>query len=113
MFRAYSVLLAIIGVLAFLYGCTTVNLYDQKGSHREIYLPDGRKGYAIVCAGQYSTWGACLQTAGDLCKEKGYDAFLMDKSTGQFVSFFAAGNVALATNAPTATRELVVTCKGQ
>ena len=88
-----------------------VNLYDQKGFQREIYLPDGRKGYSIVCAGQYSTWGTCLETAGNICKEKGYEAFLMDKNTGQLVSFFATANAGYATSAPTSTRELVITCK--
>ncbi len=110
MIRTYHALVA-IGIATLFIGCTMVNLYDQKGTYREIYLPDGRKGYAIVCAGQYSTWGGCLETAGNLCRDRGYEAYLMDKNTGQFVSFVAAGSVGHATSTPTATRELVVACK--
>lgn len=78
---------------------------------KEIYLPDGCKGYAIVCAGAYSTWRGCLETAGNLCREKGYNAYMMDKSTGQLTLLFATETSASGTSSPTTTRELVITCK--
>jgi hypothetical protein len=40
---------------------------------REIYLPDGTKGFHINCDGSFATQADCFQKAGDVCAAKGYN----------------------------------------
>jgi hypothetical protein len=53
-------------VFAVLAGCSS-------SSVREIYLPDGSKGYNISCDGGISNTADCFQQAGDICGAKGYN----------------------------------------
>lgn len=39
---------------------------------KDMYLPDGSKGYNISCDGSANSISNCFQKAGDLCGEKGY-----------------------------------------
>jgi hypothetical protein len=41
-------------------------------SSRDIYLPDGSKGYSITCGGFTYSMENCFQKAGDICGSKGY-----------------------------------------
>jgi hypothetical protein len=40
---------------------------------KEVYLPDGAKGYSISCDGAAVGIATCFEKAGDLCGSKGYD----------------------------------------
>jgi hypothetical protein len=48
---------------------------------RETYTADGRPGYSINCSGTALNWGNCLEKAGDLCGERGYQ--VLEKSGDQ------------------------------
>ncbi len=43
-------------------------------SQRATYAPDGRRGYAISCAGFLNSWSTCLVTAGRACGNRGYES---------------------------------------
>lgn len=45
------------------------------------YLPDGSKGYNIDCSGSMMTYTSCMQKAGDLCGDKGFQVFAADGSS--------------------------------
>lgn len=49
--------------------CTTA-----KGVH----LPDGAQGYSISCGGKLNSFAGCVEKAGEICAEKGYD--IIDRS---------------------------------
>jgi hypothetical protein len=53
-----------LALLALLGGCTTA---------KDIYLPNGTKGYDIRCDGLGNRMENCFQKAGDICGPKGYD----------------------------------------
>lgn len=55
-------LLPIIAALA-LGGCAI---------SKDMYLPDGSKGYNISCDGSANSISTCYQKAGDICGAKGY-----------------------------------------
>jgi uncharacterized protein YceK len=55
----------IVALLVILAGCSSV-------SSRDIYLPDGSKGYSITCGGFTYSMEKCFEKAGDICGSKGY-----------------------------------------
>ena len=44
--------------------------------HKKIYLPNGEEGFIVRC-NAWTSWdptqSECLQTAGEICEDKGYD----------------------------------------
>ncbi len=42
-------------------------------SQHATYAPDGRRGYAVTCAGILNSWSSCLVKAGRACGTRGYD----------------------------------------
>jgi hypothetical protein len=89
--------------LLFFIGCA---------SSRELYLPDGRAGYALNCSGAARSWGMCLQKAGEICSTRGYDVYMRDASTGGFAAVQASSSNLSGFAGTTVNRELVVACKG-
>lgn len=71
--------------LALLAGCATSS---------ELYLPDGRQGYAVSCDGNLVwdevTWEACYKKASQICGDKGYEV----AQTGDREMLIACGNPA-------------------
>ncbi|MBY0484226.1 hypothetical protein [Nitrosomonas sp.] len=65
----------LIGIIAMLIGCAM---------SKEMYLPDGSKGYNISCDGSANSMGNCFQKAGELCGSKGY--YLLNRE-GQAIPF--------------------------
>jgi len=51
-------------VLVLLVGCAS--------SAKQVYLPNGNKGWAISCSSHNSDWSDCAQKAGSLCQNRGY-----------------------------------------
>lgn len=78
-----------------LYGCATAD---------EIYMPDGRMGYAINCGGTALSMNSCFTKASDLCGARGYDVF---NQSGEVVPFaFSPTAIGVAIN-----REVMIACK--
>jgi hypothetical protein len=42
-------------------------------TQRATYAPDGRRGYAVTCAGFLNSWSSCLVKAGRACGKQGYE----------------------------------------
>ena len=74
--------LVVVVIAIAMFGCA---------SSTEVYMPDGRKGYALDCSGLARNWGMCLKKAGEICQAKGYDVFMRDASTGTISSVQASG----------------------
>jgi uncharacterized protein YceK len=94
-----------VAVLA-ISGCANVG---------KTYTPDGRKGYTVDCGGPYRGWNMCYESAGELCKEAGYD--ILDKTSESVSSASFTGNSANTVSSmkgkeeKTFTRTMVVICK--
>jgi hypothetical protein len=56
------ILFSILFLTFTLNGCTTAVV-------KETYSQDGKKAYTLSCA----VWSQCYNSAGELCKTKGYD----------------------------------------
>ena len=74
---------------------------------KEIYTPDGDRGYSINCSGSAMTWGHCYEKAGKLCGSQGYN--ILEKTgdkgmTGSITQFGAFGGSVI-------TRSMIVSCK--
>lgn len=69
--------------LATLMACTTV---------KDVYLPDGSRGYYVGCDGLTTGSADCYKKAGDICGAKGY-------------------NLASVPGAGTSSRDLFLKCK--
>jgi len=55
----------VVVLAAMLAGC-------GGASSREVYLPDGTKGYNIACDSTMGSLSDCFQKAGEICGAKGY-----------------------------------------
>ena len=53
---------------------------------KQIYLPDGRAGYNVVCSGSALNWGLCYEKAGEICGEEGYTVIEKIGDEGAVVS---------------------------
>jgi hypothetical protein len=103
-------IVVIVVTATVLFGCASAS---------EVYMPDGRKGYALNCSGMARDWGMCLKAAGEMCQVKGYDIFMRDASTGSIASIQASGNFSPYSGSYGASgfgstvfnRELLVACK--
>lgn len=99
-------LLIALSVTALLGACATV---------KETYSPDGRKAYALNCSGTARGWDKCYASAGELCKESGYD--ILDRSS-EDASFAAVGGSVNSggggiggSAVKTKERSMVIACK--
>jgi hypothetical protein len=97
-------------IVFMLAGCAT---------SKEIYLPDGTKGYNISCDGTMQSMNACYQKAGELCGSNGYELLNREGemipislSTGTAnVDASGAGNAGYVTQSGMAVfRSLFVRC---
>jgi hypothetical protein len=91
---AVVLLVAIIGV-----SCAT---------SRETYTADGRPGYSINCSGTALNWGNCLEKAGDLCGERGYQVLEKSSDQGSVVTGSQLGLY----GGSVMYRSMIVQCKG-
>lgn len=75
---------------------------------RQISGPDGETLYAIECSGYMMTMGSCLEKAGKICGDNGYE-LLMGGTTnhGNAATFGQFGVI----STPIIQREIVVRCK--
>ncbi|MCA7083423.1 hypothetical protein K7G19_07395 [Cupriavidus sp. DB3] len=94
--------IAALGIAALLGGCATAS---------ETYAPDGRKAYSLNCSGLARTWGHCLEKAGDLCGDKGYDILSGNSDRGTFASGSASQTFASFSGGSTISRSMLVACK--
>ncbi|WP_202966744.1 hypothetical protein [Cupriavidus sp. IDO] len=78
-------IIGITAVAILIAGCASAS---------KTYGPDGREAYALNCSGLARTWGACLERAGDICGERGYNVI---SSSSEIGSIMAGG--ASTTNA--------------
>ena len=99
--------LLFVSFAALLGACATV---------KETYAPDGRKAYTLNCSGTARGWDKCYASAGEQCKEFGYD--ILDRSSEEMSAAAVGGSVnssgsgsfggsAVKTN----ERTMVVACK--
>jgi len=84
--------------LVLILGCAT---------ERQIYTPDGQRGYHINCGGTANNWGTCYEKAGEICGHRGYE--ILDKSTehGHMTSVTQWG----VYSSPTIERNITIKCK--
>jgi hypothetical protein len=59
---------------------------------KEMYLPDGSKGYNISCDGSANSMGNCFQKAGELCGSRGYYILTREGEAVPFGSTVASAN---------------------
>lgn len=97
-----------ISVTALLGACATV---------KETFSPDGRKAYTLNCSGTARGWDKCYASAGEICKESGYD--ILDRSS-EDASFAAVGGSVNSSgggfggsSVKTNERSMVIACKRQ
>ncbi|MGO9934345.1 MAG: hypothetical protein ACLPV8_21375 [Steroidobacteraceae bacterium] len=64
---------------------------------RATYVPDGRKGFAVDCAGYLNSWSSCLVRAGRACGSRGYEVI---KGSEEDRSMLIACKVPSAAAAP-------------
>lgn len=89
----------VIAVVASLIaGCAT---------QKDVYLPDGRKGYSISCSGAALNWELCYAKAGEICQAKGYDIVTRSDEHGAAV----AGGQWGVYGGTTANRSMMIACK--
>lgn len=108
--RVTACLLSLPIFSAALLGCA---------SSSQVYLPDGRQGYALNCSGTARSWGACFQKAGEICQSRGYDTYMRDSTQGWVASnvssanWSSMGGSANSTGfgGTTITREMMIACK--
>jgi len=70
-----KILITILSFL-FLYGCTTVKMFDQ----------EGKVIYGTKCDG--ASWIPCYKSAGRTCKEQGYE--IIEKTSTKEHTFFTS-----------------------
>ena len=95
--------LALVSAAIALGGCA---------SAKEIYTPDGRKGYTVQCpsaGGIQNDWGKCFAKAGEICGARGYD--ILERSSDGSIDrqAFGSGKGEAVTGQ---TRVMVIQCKG-
>lgn len=98
------------GIIAMLVGCAL---------SREMYLPDGSKGYNISCDGSANSMGNCFQKAGELCGSKGYYLLNREGQAIPFVTNIGSASVGagsgsagyVAQTGMMVTRSLFIKCK--
>jgi hypothetical protein len=94
--KVLGIAMLVIGLM----GCATT-------SPRQTYLPDGRQGYVIECAGVHSSWGDCYQQAGEVCGLQGYEVLAQTGDQGHQSGASPYG----AYSQTLITRSLVIACK--
>lgn len=67
--------LLILAVILGLFGCAISS---------PVHLADGSEGYKISCNGSASSFGVCLEKAGEICGTRGYTLFDKDGSSASF-----------------------------
>jgi len=100
----------LVGIFTIFLGCTT---------SKEMYLPDGSKGYNISCDGSANSMGNCFQKAGELCGAKGYsvvnregEAIPMGTSVGSASVGPSGGSAGYTSQVGMrVTRSLFIKCK--
>lgn len=76
-------------------------------THKEMYLPDGRKGYSTGCSGVQRTWASCFRVAGEVCKQRGFDVVSQHEGQGTTLGGSSIGVFGSTTNA----RTMVFACR--
>lgn len=71
------------------------------------YGPDGRPAYTLNCSGTIRTWGMCLEKAGKLCGQAGYDVLQTSSDNG----FTAGGGSGSFYAGSVMTRSMLIECK--
>ncbi len=99
LWRQYKLVILICALLT-MQGCAVA---------KQVTGPDGQPMYAIDCSGAYLNSGHCLEKAGKICGEGGYE-ILGGYGANQGV-MASAGTYGLF-SAPIINRELWVRCKG-
>lgn len=89
--------LALLGLMLLgLSGCST--------SPTSVLLPDGTKGYSVVCNGNARSISDCMNAAGEFCKG-GYTVIAQESGSGGGIVAPTGGLVI-----PTSRRSLVFKC---
>ena len=105
-FMSMQHLLVAVSVAASLGACATV---------KETYSADGRKAYTLNCSGLARGWDKCYASAGELCKESGYD--ILDRSSEDTSIAAVSGSVNSGggsmggSSVKTNERSMVIACK--
>ena len=75
----------LVGILAplVLLGCSSV---------KPTFLADGQKGYVVSCHGPLKSWSTCMQTAGKVCRSRGYTIHSGDEFAREMVVSCAASH---------------------
>lgn len=91
-----------VALAVALTGCATVH---------ETYAQDGRKAYTLNCSGLARGWDKCFQSAGDLCKQSGFDVIDRSDESASAVGGGFSGSSGSMFGAKTNERSMVVACK--
>lgn len=81
----------VLRIIAYACVCIAVTAC---ATSKEMYLPDGSKGYNISCDGTMQSMSACYQKAGELCGSEGY--VLLNRE-GEMIPFGVSTGSANAT----------------
>ena len=68
-------MVAVIFLAALVTACAT---------SREVYTSTGELGYSIDCSGTGLDWDMCLEKAGKLCPEQGFEILQTSSDTGNY-----------------------------
>jgi len=78
---------------------------------KEVYLPDGSKGYRISCDGMVLSAGDCLEKAGAICGTRGFTVVDERGEAVPFSTASASSGVMQAQAGMVVTRSLFMRCK--
>ncbi len=91
---------AVIFLAALVTACAT---------SREVYTSTGELGYSIDCSGTGLDWDMCLEKAGKLCREKGFEILQTSSDTGNF-SFQQSSGKTRSPSTRLKNRNMIITC---
>lgn len=74
---------------------------------KNVYLPDGRRGYSISCSGGALNWEMCYAKAGEICQAKGYEVISKSDEQGAVVTGSQYG----VFGGSTYNRSMMIACK--
>lgn len=75
------------------------------------YGPNGEVAYSIGCSGAALSWGLCMEKAGEICGEKGYNIISSSGEMGSVAAGTATKQNASFFGSSTVSRSMVISCK--
>ncbi len=93
-------MVAVIFLAALVTACAT---------SREVYTSTGELGYSIDCSGTGLDWDMCLEKAGRLCPEQGFEILQTSSDIGYF-SFQESSSNASSPGIRLKNRNMIITC---